>query len=467
MASTSESTGHRARRSDRLLALLLLVPVAAVLGTAWLFNHAHAGSSLFLLSNLIGPATQSLLHGQGFAVCTEAMGTPSNPICFHAARMPLPSLVIALGVKLFGNRYLPVALFKAILLLLPLEAAIYLAWRRMQRTPRGKFFIALLLLAPFTIDAFLANTVNLQVEEAYAYSVLALAAAILFFALDHAPTRPATGSVGLAILFALSLDALYLSKSSLILAAAALLIGYLLMERRNSLRLLVLALVAIAPIGWATYQHHASDRYTIGTSLDGINLHKGNNPAFLDHYPPPPGNTLDRFDSTLNSGHTFTNEWAFNDYNQTAALTYLRTHPVRTVEGDLRKLNVLLFSLRKIGSTRDQGARLLFDLYGLLLFRLILWSAIISALAAAFLRPATDDPQLRTIGGIFLALTIACIAPYIAGFAYTRHASILIYPATLLCCRMIARNRRAQQTSQSPEALADANQTLFNHQRTA
>lgn len=467
MALTSESVGHSTPRSYRLLALLLLVSIAAVLATACLFNRASAGRSLFLLSNLIGPTTQSLLHGQGLTVCTEAMGTPNNPICFHAARMPLSSLILALGIKLFGNRYLPVALFKAILLLLPLEAALCLAWRRMPCSSRGRFFITLLLLAPFTIDAFLANTVNLQVEEAYAYSVLALAVAILFFALDRTVTRSAISGFGLAILFALSLDALYLSKSSLILAAAVLLIGYFVMERRVSLRLLVLALIVIAPAGWAVHQHHASGRFSFGTSLDGINLHKGNNPAFLDHYPPPPGNTLDRFDSVLNSGHTFTNEWTFDDYNWAAALAYLRAHPVRTVEGDLRKIDVLLFSLRKIGSTRDHGTRLLFDLYGLLLFRLILWSAIITAVAAAFLRPSTDDPQLRTISAIFLALTIACIAPYIAGFAYTRHASILIYPATLLCCRIIARNHRAQQARQSPVALADADQTLFNHQRTA
>jgi len=459
--------GRSAPRSYRLLALLLLVSIAAVLATACLFNRASAGRSLFLLSNLIGPTTQSLLHGYGLTVCTEAMGTPNNPICFHAARMPLPSLVIAFGIKLFGNRYLPVALFKAILLLLPLEAALCLAWRRMPRSTRGTFFITLLLLSPFSIDAFLANTVNLQVEEAYAYSVLALAVAILFFALDRTVTRSAISGLGLAILFALSLDALYLSKSSLILAAAVLLIGYFVMEHRASLRLLVLALTVIAPIGWAMHQHHASGRFSIGTSLDGINLHKGNNSAFFNHYPPPPGNTLDRFDSALNSGHTFTNEWTFNDYNQTAAITYLREHPVRTLDGDVRKINVLLFSMRKIGSTRDHGARLLFDLYGLLLFRLILWSAIITAVVAAFLHPATDDPELRTIGGIFLALTIACIIPYVAGFAYTRHASILIYPATLMCCRMIARSRHAQP-ARSTEALAEATgQTLFNHQRTA
>ncbi len=44
-----------------------------------------------------------------------------------------------------------------------------------------------------------------------------------------------------------------------------------------------------APVGWATWQHHASGRYSLGTSIDGINLHKGNDAVFLEHYPPRTG----------------------------------------------------------------------------------------------------------------------------------------------------------------------------------
>jgi hypothetical protein len=154
MGSTTESITHRSRQNDRLFAVLLLVSIVATLSTAWLFSRAQAHSSLFLLSNLVGPTTESLLHGQGLTTCTEAMGTPDNPICFHAARMPLPSLVVGLGIKLFGNRYLLVSFFKAILLLLPVEAAIYLVWLRMPRAPRRRLAVSLFLLAPFSIVAF-------------------------------------------------------------------------------------------------------------------------------------------------------------------------------------------------------------------------------------------------------------------------------------------------------------------------
>lgn len=431
MGPASDAIPHEPR-SARLLAALFAISIAIALGAVWSFQHSRADQSLFTLSNLVGPTTQSLLQGEGLTTCTEAMGTPHNPICFHAARMPLPSLIVGLGITLFGNHYLRVAFFKALLLLLPLELALYFAWRRTPRSTGRRRATALLLLAPFAIFAFLANVVNLQVEEGYAYSLLALAVAILFFAIS-----PARKSIPHALLFALALDGVYLTKSALAPAVIVLLIGYLLLERRPTLRLLVLILTISAPIGWALHQHHASGRYSIGTSLDGINLHKGNNSAFLEHYPPAPGDTLDRFDSQLNQGQHFADEWSFNDYHRHAALDYIRTHPRQTLQAAARKLKVLFFSTRKIGSTEDHGATRLAEFAGLALFRLILWTAILSAACQLF---RSSRPQRRILSGIFLALIAACALPYLAGFAYTRHASILIYPAALMCCRLLSRD---------------------------
>jgi hypothetical protein len=75
---------------------------------------------------------------------------------------------------------------------------------------------------------------------------------------------------------------------------------------------------------------------------------------------------------------------------------------------------------------------------GLLLFRLILWVALVSAVICLF-KPQKPQaaPSLRSAAIIFLALIASCILPYVAGFAYTRHVSILIYPAALMWCRML------------------------------
>ncbi len=439
--------------SQLLLAVLLVVPINISIAAVWIFDHANAHTSLFALSNLVGPTTHSLLQGAGLTACTDQMGTPGNPICFHAGRMPLPSLIVALGIRLLGDRYLPVAFLKALLFLLPLEAAIYLVWTRLPRSPQRRLAIALLLLLPFIMPAMLADVVNLQVEEGYSYSLLALAAAILFFHRMPRLARSTRTGIPNALLFALAAAGLYLAKSSMAPAVAVLLVSFLWLERRPAPRLVVLLIVLATPIGWAIHQHHASGRYSIGTSIDGINLHKANNPEFLKHYPPPPGDSLDRFDSALNRGHHFNDEWSFNDYHQRAALTYLRIHPRRTLHAEVRKLSVIFLSIRKYGSSESHGSLLLAETAGLFLFRLILWTAILCAVYNV-LRPG-QNPSRQAAGIIFLALIAACALPYLAGFAYTRHVSILIYPSTLLCCRMLLEENRSQPTRPNSRHASD------------
>jgi hypothetical protein len=178
----------------------------------------------------------------------------------------------------------------------------------------------------------------------------------------------------------------------------------------------------------------------VGTSFDGINLHKGNNAGFLEHYPPRRGDSMDWYDIELNRGLYFGDEWSFNDYHQKAALDYLRSHPRETFEGDVRKLNVLFFSLEKYGGTASHGGRRMIEDAGMVVFRLMLWTAFVYAIYVLIQRRGSDrkySRSLRVASGAFLAVVAACALPYIAGFAYTRHVSVLIYPAALFCCRVL------------------------------
>jgi hypothetical protein len=426
-------------RDRRLLALLLVFPLLVSLAAVWALDHAKVHRSLFTVSNMVGPTAKSLLDGGGLTACTEEMGTPGNPVCFHAARMPLNALVVALGIRLLGDRYLPVSLFKTVLLMFPLEFAIYLVWRSLlgRRSLRSSWrtaAVALLLLAPFAIPAFLADVANIVVEEGYSYSFLAAAVALLFFG---AATRSSFAEWGRALLFAIALAGLYLSKSSMLPAVLVLVLGFFLLHRAVGPRLLVAVLVVVTLLGWAVHQYHASGRYSVGTSFDGINLHKGNNADFLAHYPPPPGDSLDRFDGDLSRGLHFSDEWSFNDYHQQAALDYLRTHPRATLHGDARKLYVLFFSIEKVGSSASHGVTRAMEEFGMVLFRLMLWTAIG---CAVYLLVHAKERPVRLAGAIFLALVAACALPYLAGFAYTRHISVLIYPAALMCCRTLVQD---------------------------
>lgn len=418
-------------RNRRLLWLLLIVPITMSLIGVWSLDHTKADKPLFSMTNMVGPTVQSLLAGEGLTVCTEDMGTRGNPIWFHAARMPMSAFVVAFGMRLFGDHYLRVACFKTLLFLLPVELCIYLVWRRLPHSKGRRLLVVLLLLVPFAMTAFLADVTNLLVDEGYSYSLLAIAVALVFFG-----WRMPEG-LWRALLFVVAVCGFYLSKSGMLPTVLVLTVSFLLVERRIGLRWLVVVLVAATPIGWAMHQHYASGRYSVGTSLDGINLHKGNNAGFLEHYPPPNGDSMDWYDFELNRGLHFGDEWSFNDYHQKAALEYLWNHPRETLKGDLRKINVLFFAVEKHGGTASSGARKVIEDAGMVVFRLMLWAAIGCAFYLLFRSGGSKHRSLRVASGVFLAVVAACALPYLAGFAYTRHVSILIYPAALFCCRVL------------------------------
>jgi hypothetical protein len=440
MPVTLRTTNAQSERvqNTRTLWLLLVLPLLLSLAALWSLDHAKAHKPIFSMTNMVGPEVQSLLEGRGLTVCTEDMGTRNNPICFHAARMPMTAWVVSLGMRLFGDRYLWVGCFKTFLLLLPLALAIYLVVRNLPHSRNGRRLVVLLLLAPFVMTPFLADVTNMLVEEGYTYSFLALAVALLFF--GWRPGRATSGTnqpLLFSLAFAISLDALYLSKSGMLPLVIVLVIGFLLTERRAALRGLVILLVAAAPIGWAFYQHHASGRFSAGTSFDGVNLHKGNNAGFLQHYPPARGDSMDWYDFELNRGLYFPDEWTFNDYHQQAALNYLLAHPHETLRGYLRKLYVIFFAVEKYGGTASFGATRALEDIGLIIFRLMLWYAIVYAVYQLIRARKRQQQSLRIASAIFLAVVAAGTLPFLAGFAYTRHISILIYPTALFCCRVL------------------------------
>jgi hypothetical protein len=104
MPSAPQTTSSQNERRPILLFTLVTISLLVSLATVRIMTRSSANNSIFTMSNLIGPTTQSLLAGGGLSVCTEDMGTPGNPVCFHAGRMPMASLVMALGIRLLAAR---------------------------------------------------------------------------------------------------------------------------------------------------------------------------------------------------------------------------------------------------------------------------------------------------------------------------------------------------------------------------
>ena len=119
---------------------------------------------------------------------------------------------------------------------------------------RGLLFSGAVLALPLFVPAFLADAVNLQVEEGFAFAFLACA----FTLVAIGPPAGTRALLGYTISIAAALDLLYLSKSSMILVVVLFLGFGLLHNVAAWSRVLLLLLVMAAPIGWAMRQHAVS-----------------------------------------------------------------------------------------------------------------------------------------------------------------------------------------------------------------
>jgi hypothetical protein len=430
------------------LAALILCSVALAIATL-AFKYGDHTDSVFDVPYFVGPTVQSFLAGHGLDVCSEGMGTEGNPICFHSARMPVGTLTLAAAVKLFGDHINPVVMFKSLICLIPLWGVMAIVLRRPGQTRAYLIVCSLLLLAPLLMPLYFNSVLNLGVEEGYMLGFVALAVALLLF--------PWSSSIlARSVLASLTLAAFYLTKSSMLPAALVLLAGLMAKAPNWRIRSLIVVLFALAPASWALIQHNAGGRYTLGTSLDGINFHKGNNASFLDRYPPPGDTNLDQFDNELNKGQSFKDEWSFNDFHLKAGFAFALENTRATLQGIARKIAVMFFSLNHYGgSTYGQFfERIVF--LNMIVFRFLLWGAIGIGVFAA----ATNKSIGRINAIIFLLFVLAYAAPYVAGFAYTRHAMILVYPAVVLICRSLLSENRSTAPRRTPAAMGIPSKVL-------
>ncbi len=415
---------HRLWNSHRagvVFFYILSFGISACIATLW---HGSHPASIYALTNFMGPLTEHLVHHLGYVTCTASLQSASNPICFHVHRMPLRPFLLAALVRIFGDHYLAVDLAKIALVLVPVAASFSLVCKRLTGIAARslRWQVPLFLLCSLMLPTLMVDVIHLQVEEAYSFCLLSYATAMLLFGMHPSQQRPRT-----AFAFALAVLGLYLTKSSMILACIFFVLTYCLLVTRKQLRWIVVLVAICGPLGWGAYSVHATGRFTLGTSLDGINLHKGNNARFLDRYPPADCGSLDRYDPQLSKGMHFATEWQLNDFHTHASLLYIKAHPVSDLRADGRKLDVFFFTLRKIGSQQYTGRMGRVTEAGMLLFRLLLWSACALAILALWKEPG----EQRKAAIIFAGVVICVATPYVIGFAFTRHASVLILPSAL------------------------------------
>lgn len=410
-------------RVNRVLVVLILLSCVASAAMLWAPTHQNKLRSVFDLGYLIGPATESLMGGHGLLVCTDRMGTPGEPICFRGARMPVAPALLAGLVRLLGDRPRLVDSAKTLLALLPLWLAMALLLRRVNR--RSLVMCGVLLAVPLVCLNFLVTATSMEVEEGYTFGLLALALVLVLV--------PLRRTMGWALAVSGVLVLLYLIKSSMMFAALPIFAAAFWQTRAIAPRAAMVLVCLCAPIGWAAYQHHASGKYSVGTSLDGMNFHKGNRAGFARIYPTS-NSAFDALDPELNAGRRFSGEWDYDAYHKAQGTSFLEAHPAETVVGEGKKFSMLYLTVHGYTKTHMGRGASLFASVGMILFRLLLWASIVFAVLAV----ATGRFGGRFCGATYLLFLGFYSFPYLVGFGFIRHAIVLSYPAAIMACLAVS-----------------------------
>ncbi len=417
----------------RLLLVMTLLKVIAI--------YAYVPGSATLLDVGFGfePYVQSLMLDGRFAAC-------DNHVCDYATRMPgVPYFL--LGTSFFANDLRTAALIKTVflssllILLCRNFAGVRLTHSVMQRR------------ALFALAAFLTLSPNLIkhaampfYEEGYILEVLALAA-ISLMSLLTSNTRTARAARYVVPVAAVS--AAYLFKSSLVVVwlVTSLFVAYIAARsHRRGLASVLIALALVAPTGWMLHNWTHGGRATMMSSFDGENIFRGWNVHTLDMYPDC---TLDLLFQpvavcgartvampTEPSRAGFATEWEWNDHYVRRARDWVIRHPAAALETLGTKFYTVFFSIRIVPHYRvSEGAR---DtdrsapeelLTGGWLFLGRLAEGAWLATSVYLMRQG--DGQARRVAAASFAFPIAYALPYVLGFGYERHFSLLIMLVTL------------------------------------
>jgi hypothetical protein len=218
--------------------------------------------------------------------------------------------------------------------------------------------------------------------------------------------------------------ALLLAKGTLLAGSAVLagFAGYRLYQTHSRWAgVLVVALYASALLGWGIAFAGPTHGLAVGSDMsswNGLNLYLGNHPKTSEVYP---GRSLDQLQGTEVfwsrdvDGNCFGDEWTAHRYYLNRAHTYVATHPWETAQrwGERLYLSTLRIT------DWDEGGVPVWP--SLLLLRLLFFGALGIALwdLGNGTRPEREEALLVVL------LSGACIAPFVAGFVYPRHVTIL------------------------------------------
>jgi len=368
-------------------------------------------------------------------------------VAFSAHRLPfIPYFLISLQ-ELLGDDLRRVALVKCLLFGGLLVVA---AWQVL-RTARTPLWGVLLLLGiVLTMPRWVLNVFEVGLEEGYNITVLTLLFALLWFsgAAERARLGWALAVGGLLVL-------LLFLKSSMIYWCLAVPVLAWLHRRDTRAAVVMLLLVATGLCGLADFNRRHAGRFTTGSSWEGWNLFKGNCEYSKDLYPPYSLDILD-YEGKVRADRPLLDEWDHSAYFKQRAVAFIKSHPGEFLQLVARKAWIFYGEVRASGLAERGESRYARPVYlaqipWMLVFRVMLWAAILLALQA--LRRAPWRSDASRVALTYLVFLFLYSGFHLVGFAYERHVMAVVMPTALyLLWRWSDHARNAAPERAAPRA---------------
>lgn len=384
------------------------------------FEHFFT-RSIYSLTYGFGPTTKALVE-------TGSCKTFANDIAYTMHRFPL------IPYFLYMIHFITTNAFAALLIKNFITGLFfsYVAFRTY--TTWGKKSLYLLALV-FCSPQFVIHAFNIHHEEAFVSALLALISILLC-------TPQQGGKISRDdIFFCISSILFIFTKSSAIYLASALPVMWFIQRKSFPALCISVSAVAAAFLTIGLYSFLLNGTFTLESSLNGVNIYKGNNSKTLELYPALSLDILDITDSVIATPGKFGNEWEYNKFYKQKAYDFIKLHPDVFLKGVIVKTSALFFSIHQIGSTPEREKKnklvMTIDIFVTILQRAFFCGACLFALISFFHAPSMQSRLIVITAFLFVMLYSG---PFLIGFGYMRHyvplmLPVMVFGIKLCSCR--------------------------------
>jgi hypothetical protein len=366
-------------------------------------------SSIYSYSYGFGPTTKALVEN-------GSCRTFANGIAYTMHRYPLIPYFLYVIHFFTTNAFMALVIkniFTGVLFSYATYRA-YITW--------GKNAVILLLIV-FCSPQFLIHAFNIYHEEAFVSVLLALISILLC-------TPQSSRKISWDdFFFGISCVLFIFTKSSSIYLASILPLLWFFQRKSYSALLVSAGSVISAFITIAVYSFMLNGTFTLESSLNGVNIYKGNNSKTFEIYPKYNLDILDKTDSVIKSPGVFKNEWEYNRSYKNKAYSYIIHHPRQFLKGVFIKTWALFFSIHPIGTSPEREKKnnivLAIDLLITIFQRGLFCMTCFVAFILIFFRSPIKQKYVALIVFLFILLYSG---PFLIGFSYMRHYVPLMFP---------------------------------------